>query len=136
MAAEAFVALVNANSRGRSVIKIAEDAGLPPHRIQRYMKPSFELTRMPTPDRVQEIAAAVGVEAEAVRRAFVTDLINASPDAPEVVGRRERELLTLFQRLSMPYQETLIQMAKSLSHLERSVAHDGTPDLGDGRSAM
>lgn len=135
MAADAFVALVNANSRGRSVRAVAEAAGLPPHRIQRYMKPSFELTRMPTPDRRQEIAAALGVDEEAVRRAFVTDLINASPD-PDEMDRRERDLLTLFQRLSVPYQDTLMQMAKSLSHLERSVAQDDTPDLGDGRSAM
>ena len=134
MAADNIAALVNANSRGRSVIKIAEDAGLPPHRIQRYMRPSFELRQMPTRARMAEIATALDVSVGEVARAFAADLVEPPPAVVE--DRRERELTALFRRMPTAYQETLLQMAKSLSHLERSVAQDVPPDLGDDQAAM
>lgn len=135
MAADNFVALVNAHSRGRSVIKIAEDAGVPPHRIQRYMRPRFVLTKMPTADRMQEIADALDVPFRAVSHAFVSDLVSTPPPAV-VESRREAELTAMFRRLPVPYQDTLLQMGRSLSHLERAVSHDGTPESGDAADAM
>lgn len=135
MAADNFVALVNAHSRGRSVLKIAEDAGLAPHTIQRYMRPSFVLRKMPTPERVNEIARALDAPAWDVSRAFGADLVReATPEV--VVSRQEVELTTLFRRLSPPYQETLLQMARSLSHLEHAVSQPATPELGDGHAAV
>jgi len=135
MAADNFAALVNAHSRGRSVIKIADEAGIPAHLIQRYMRPSFVLRKMPPPERVNEIARALDVPAWDVSRAFSFDLVREA--TPEVVAsRQEVELTALFRRLPTAYQETLLQMAKSLSQLERSVAHDGTPESGDTDIAM
>jgi hypothetical protein len=132
MTAEHFRQLVEED--GRPVHQIARDTGVPHHHIAYYMRPSTTLARMPPDRRVVELARALDVPVERVRAAFAADLVGGQPSALSEV--RERELIALYREMDPRYRHTLMQMARSLSHLERAVSRDDTPETGDGHQAM
>lgn len=125
-----FNALVERQSKGRSARQIARDAEIPVHWIAYYLRPDTVLGRMPIDERIDGIGRALGVSSAEVREVFRHDL-GAEPQ-PAL----ERELAVLWEGMSAPYRRSLMQMARSLSHLERSVARGDTPDLGDDRAAV
>lgn len=136
MAAENFVALVERVRGSRSVREIAASADLPLHQIQYYMRPSTTIRQMPHDGRILSLARALDVKVSEVRDALARDIGGATENLPE--DAQTRDLLRVWDALPAPFRRTLLQMARSLAHLERRVvSEEAPPELGDagGRGA-
>lgn len=129
MAAENFLALVERVRGSRSVISIAESAGLPLHHIQYYLRPSTTIRQMPNDGRMLSLARALEVPVAEVRDAFARDVGGVVEDLPD--DAQTRELLRVWEALPVPFRRTLLQMARSLAHLERRIVAEVPPELGE-----
>lgn len=132
---QAFKALVDARSEGRSVRQICRDAGIPDHWIAYYLRPDsvpVPGSKMPDDERIDGIGRALKVSSAELRATFRRDIPKPEPEPVQFA----REVAELWEGMSEPYRRSWLHMGRSLAQLERAVAHDVPPDLGDGRAAM
>lgn len=129
MAVANFVSLVNRVRGNRSIREIATEAGLPLHHIQYYMRESTTIRQLPPEGRMLALARALDVTVREVREAFARDVGGTVEDLPD--DAQTRELLRVWEALPGPFRRTLLQMARSLTHLQRRIDAEDPPELGD-----